>query len=228
MWSSVVGAGGNFKRPGMLMSKNWMNRVWSWDHAFNAMALAYGNMDAAWDQYMCVFDAQAENGQLPDAMDAHGTVWGFVKPPIHGWALRRMMKSGTVSDALVGIPFVVLSFGEATLGWGCHSVDAIARRDSEITSLHTSRIAATGGFAGIGMKHQRAYHLYPDTPLYIFVRHILDQGWIIFQPSLSDADRTAHSLVCRQLMAAEGAEECWFGEEPDIRHLTDVIHVTGH
>ena len=99
MWSSVVGAGGNFKRPGMLMSKNWMNRVWSWDHAFNAMALAYGNMDAAWDQYMCVFDAQAENGQLPDAMDAHGTVWGFVKPPIHGWALRRMMKSGTVSDA---------------------------------------------------------------------------------------------------------------------------------
>ena len=72
------------------------------------------------------------------------------------------------------------------------------------------------------------HHLYPETPLHILVRHILNQGRVVFQPSFPDADRTFHSLVSRQLMAAEGAEECWFGEEPDIRHPTDMIHPTGH
>lgn len=98
LWSSIVDAFGNFSRPAMLMSKNWMNRVWSWDHAFNAMGIAYGDMDSAWDQFMGVFDLQAANGQLPDAMDAYGRVWSFVKPPIHGWALGRMMKHSHISD----------------------------------------------------------------------------------------------------------------------------------
>ena len=99
LWNSTVEPRGNLKRPAVLMSKNWMTHVWSWDHCFNAMALAYGNMDLAWDQFMCIFDLQAPNGQLPDAMDAAGSVYSFVKPPIHGWALKRMMASGEVSAA---------------------------------------------------------------------------------------------------------------------------------
>jgi hypothetical protein len=122
----------------------------------------------------------------------------------------------------------VLSFGEATLGWGYHSGDAIARGDGEITSLRTSRIATIDWLSEIGMKHQRAYHLYPETPLHILVRHILDQGRIVFQPSFPDADRTFHPFVWRQLMAAESNEKCRFGEEPDIRHPVDMIHATGH
>lgn len=97
MWSSVVEPRGNLRRRAMLMSKNWMTRIWSWDHCFNAMALAGGDMNAAWDQFMCVFDLQAPNGQLPDAMDAYGSVYSFVKPPVHGWALRRMMATGEIS-----------------------------------------------------------------------------------------------------------------------------------
>ena len=93
LWSAVMAPCGRNKRPSMLMSKNWMNQVWSWDHCFNAMALAYGDADAAWDQLMGMFDHQAPTGQLPDSFNGAGESWTFVKPPIHGWALARMMKA---------------------------------------------------------------------------------------------------------------------------------------
>jgi hypothetical protein len=49
-WESVVAPSGNLKRPAMLMSKNWMTSVWSWDHAYNAMATSLSNPSLAWDQ----------------------------------------------------------------------------------------------------------------------------------------------------------------------------------
>lgn len=94
MWSAIVEPRGHAKRPLMLMSKNWMDRVWSWDHVFNAMALAAGDADAAWDQFICMFDWQSPGGQLPDSVSPHTESWTFVKPPVHGWALRRMMNAG--------------------------------------------------------------------------------------------------------------------------------------
>jgi len=90
-WSCVVEPRGHFRRPAMLMSKNWMTNVWSWDHCFNAMALAGGDPEAAWDQLMIVFDHQDETGALPDSVNDAYFVWGFSKPPIHGWALSKML-----------------------------------------------------------------------------------------------------------------------------------------
>jgi glycogen debranching enzyme len=92
LWSCVVAPGGFFRRPAMLMSKNWMTAVWSWDHCFNAMALAAGNPDLAWDQLMVLFDLQDEHGAIPDSVRRSQMIWNFCKPPIHGWALRWMMK----------------------------------------------------------------------------------------------------------------------------------------
>lgn len=93
-WSACVAPEGHFRRPAMLMSKNWMLHVWSWDHAFNAMALSHSNPELAWDQLMIPFDQQDENGALPDAYNDRSVVRSFVKPPIHGWALRYMMNAG--------------------------------------------------------------------------------------------------------------------------------------
>ncbi|MBP5285641.1 MAG: glycogen debranching protein [Kiritimatiellae bacterium] len=94
LWSSIVAPRNQLKREGMLMSKNWMNHIWSWDHCFNAMALAYGGeSECAWDQFIGMFDFQAPNGQLPDSMDAYTSTYAFVKPPVHGWAFARMMKT---------------------------------------------------------------------------------------------------------------------------------------
>ena len=91
-WSAVVGPKGHFTRPAMFMSKNWMNNVWSWDHCFNAMALAKENPELAWDQYMVLFDHQHADGALPDCVNDRNMIWSFCKPPIHGWALSWMMR----------------------------------------------------------------------------------------------------------------------------------------
>lgn len=89
-WSAVVRADGRLKRDGMYMSKNWMCNVWSWDHCFNAIALSYGNPQAAWDQFMVMFDLQDPTGLLPDSTNDAIVIWNYCKPPIHGWALKKM------------------------------------------------------------------------------------------------------------------------------------------
>lgn len=95
LYTSTVNptTGSWIRRPTVLMSKNWMSQCWSWDHAFNAIALSYTQPDLAWDQWMTVFDHQDESGALPDCIGAGAVVWNYLKPPIHGWALRKMARN---------------------------------------------------------------------------------------------------------------------------------------
>ncbi|TVR41667.1 MAG: hypothetical protein EA402_12765 [Planctomycetota bacterium] len=89
-WSAVVEPCGLFRRPAMLMSKVWMSQVWSWDHAFNAMALMPGDPQLAWDQMLLMADRQNEHGAFPDAHNDVHEHFNFCKPPIHGWALSHL------------------------------------------------------------------------------------------------------------------------------------------
>lgn len=91
-WSGVVKKEGILTRDAMLMAKNWMCNVWSWDHCFNAIALSYHNPALAWDQFMLMFDFQGETGRIPDCVSDTYAIWNFCKPPVHGWALAKMMK----------------------------------------------------------------------------------------------------------------------------------------
>jgi hypothetical protein len=91
-WASIVSPRGWIRREGMLMSKIYMNGIWSWDHCFNAIATAFSDPELAWDQIMVVFDNQHEMGMLPDGTYENDLQWGFRKPPIHGWALGKMME----------------------------------------------------------------------------------------------------------------------------------------
>lgn len=91
-WASVVAPGGYLARPAMYMSKNWMTKVWSWDHCFTALALAAGAPDLAWDQFVTPFDHQDATGALPDSVNDRELIWNFCKPPIHGWTLARLMR----------------------------------------------------------------------------------------------------------------------------------------
>lgn len=97
-WASVVVPNGHLKRDSMLMSKNWMINVYSWDHCFNAIALAKNDPTAAWDQLMVMFDHQDETGALPDSVNDRVVVWNFCKPPIHGWTLNWMMEKYGFDD----------------------------------------------------------------------------------------------------------------------------------
>lgn len=89
-WSSVVDKRGLMRRPSMLMSKNWMTNIWSWDHCFNAMALT-ANIGQACDQILTMFDHQDEYGALPDFFNDAQMTFNFCKPPIHGWTLAWLM-----------------------------------------------------------------------------------------------------------------------------------------
>jgi len=109
-WSAVVAREGNLTRPSMLMSKNWMNAVWSWDHCFNAMALIGSEPEIAWDQYMLMFDQQSPDGALPDSLTDRDIYWAYSKPPIHGWALLWLMNhTNSISDERLAeaYPYIV-------------------------------------------------------------------------------------------------------------------------
>ena len=94
------------------MSKHWMDKLWSWDHCFNAMALSPGRTDAAVDQFLAPFDHQDECGALPDSVTHSEVLYNYVKPPIHGWALQRLRATasreltveelGQIHDGLAG------------------------------------------------------------------------------------------------------------------------------
>ncbi|VUC37248.1 unnamed protein product [Clonostachys rosea] len=90
-WTSMVRAEAKYTREAVLMSKLWMNKVWSWDHCFNALALASIDRQLALDQLAVIFDHQAPDGRLPDSVDWQNVEWGFTKPPIQGWALSRLL-----------------------------------------------------------------------------------------------------------------------------------------
>ncbi|MEU6228250.1 trehalase family glycosidase [Streptomyces sp. NPDC047042] len=92
LWSATVRPAGLLTRPGVLMSKHWMDKVWSWDHCFNALALAPGHPHLAWDQYHLPFDHQDQAGALPDSVTHSEVLHNFVKPPIHGWTLNHLRR----------------------------------------------------------------------------------------------------------------------------------------
>lgn len=106
LWSATVSPAGFLRRPSVLMSKHWMDKVWSWDHCFNALALAGGRPELALDQYLTPFDHQEPRGALPDSVTHSERLFNFVKPPIHGWALqslRRRLTDDLEVEALTDI-----------------------------------------------------------------------------------------------------------------------------
>ncbi|MFK0159485.1 amylo-alpha-1,6-glucosidase [Streptomyces sp. NPDC090493] len=92
VWSATVRPAGLVTRPAVLMSKHWMDKVWSWDHCFNALALGRGCPELALDQFALPFDHQDDSGALPDSVTHSEVLYNFVKPPIHGWAFGRLRR----------------------------------------------------------------------------------------------------------------------------------------
>lgn len=90
LWSATVAPQGFLARESILMSKHWMDKVWSWDHCFNALALVPGQLEFALDQFLTPFDHQDAGGALPDSVTHSEILYNFVKPPIHGWALAKL------------------------------------------------------------------------------------------------------------------------------------------
>jgi glycogen debranching enzyme len=97
LWSATVAPRGFLGRESILMSKHWMDKVWSWDHCFNAIAVAPGEGALAVDQLLAPFDHQDAAGAMPDSVTHSEVLYNFVKPPIHGWALGKVRERTEVN-----------------------------------------------------------------------------------------------------------------------------------
>lgn len=91
LWHARVRPHRNYTRTPVLMSKVGMNQVWAWDNCFNALALAHADAELAWDQLFLFFDRQSPDGQLPDYVNDYEASYTFVKPPVYGWAITKLI-----------------------------------------------------------------------------------------------------------------------------------------
>jgi putative isomerase len=92
LWDTQVSKDRFITRQAIYMSKFWMNGIWSWDNLFNAIAVANADLELAWNQLLIFFDHQDPNGMIPDMISDLGTIYGFTKPPLYGWAIQKIVK----------------------------------------------------------------------------------------------------------------------------------------
>lgn len=96
-WSCIVNEQGLLKRKALYMSNANFTGVWSWDNAFNGLALAGVDDKLAWDQIQLLFDHQDEKGQIPGSISDSTIRWNFSKPPVQGLFVLKMMEKMTLS-----------------------------------------------------------------------------------------------------------------------------------
>lgn len=116
-WSCIVNPCGLIRRPTLLMSKNWMSNVWSWDQCFNAMALAAGEPVLALDQMLTLVDHQDAFGCYPDSVNDLVIQYNFAKPPVHGWAFREMLRRMPARPPRDVMETLYTSFGRQADWW---------------------------------------------------------------------------------------------------------------
>ena len=117
LWSCQVPAQGALTRPAIYMSKFWMNAIWSWDNCFNAIAVAHTDPQLAWDQILLFFDLQDPNGILPDMITDLESIYGFTKPPIYGWAIRKLVDKLGLKKSLPYLNAIYKPLGRLTNWW---------------------------------------------------------------------------------------------------------------
>ncbi len=102
-WSSVVRPFGILSSYAMYMSKNWMNNIWSWDNCFNAMMLKDDFNDLALNQLELFIEHQDKFGQYPDFINDKYVSFNCVKPPIHAFALKKMITPSSNKERILNI-----------------------------------------------------------------------------------------------------------------------------
>lgn len=93
LWANTVPPSGTLTRPAVFMSKNHMINIWSWDNAFSALGVAAMDPALAFDQFAAIFDHQHASGLLPDFVNDREASFAFTKPPVHGWAILRLIEA---------------------------------------------------------------------------------------------------------------------------------------
>ncbi len=92
LWSCVVKPSGIISEYAVYMSKNVMNNIWSWDNAFNAIALCKDFPELSFAQIKLFINFQNEQGAYPDFINDKFISYNCLKPPVHSWAFSLMRR----------------------------------------------------------------------------------------------------------------------------------------
>lgn len=117
LWNCLAPQGGALTRPAIYMSKFWMNNIWAWDNCFNALAIARADPGLAWAQLLLFFDHQDPQGMVPDCINDLEAVYGFTKPPIHGWAIRKLIQTLGLKTCLPYLEQIYKPLSRLTEWW---------------------------------------------------------------------------------------------------------------
>ncbi|MEM6552670.1 MAG: trehalase family glycosidase [Planctomycetota bacterium] len=130
LWNQRVPAGGGIGREAIIMSRFWMNRVWAWDACFSALGVADADPQLAWDQLLLHLDHQTPDGQVPDSVDDGGACFGWVKPPVQGWAAMRLLRRLGLEASIGVLPELydrLLAWTHWWYAWRCDRPDGLCR-----------------------------------------------------------------------------------------------------
>jgi glycogen debranching enzyme len=117
LWNCQVPKEGALTRSAIYMSKFWMNGIWAWDNLFNALAVANADPYLAWDQILLFLDYQDPIGMVPDMITDLEPIFGFTKPPIHGWAIRKLIKKLGIKKSLPFLDAIYPPLSQLTNWW---------------------------------------------------------------------------------------------------------------
>jgi glycogen debranching enzyme len=117
LWNCQVSQEGSLTRPAIYMSKFWMNGIWAWDNLFNALAVVNADPNLAWDQLMLFLDYQEPNGMVPDMITDLEPIYGFTKPPIYGWAIRKLVNKLGIKKSLPFLKAIYTPLSQLTNWW---------------------------------------------------------------------------------------------------------------
>ncbi len=92
LFSATVQPEGILKKYAVYMSNNYMTNIWSWDHAFTALAMCLGLPKMAYEQFIFFKDLQHESGIFPDFANNKYCSFSCCKPPIHGYIYQILMR----------------------------------------------------------------------------------------------------------------------------------------
>ncbi|MBV6647999.1 MAG: hypothetical protein KI790_21235, partial [Cyclobacteriaceae bacterium] len=93
LWHAQHDPTGNYNYRLMFSSKNtWLTKIWAWDNCFHGLAVASADLEMAWNQMFTFFDHQYDNGCLPEPMSSIQKWSGWVKPPVYGWTILKLIE----------------------------------------------------------------------------------------------------------------------------------------
>ncbi|GAB4514589.1 MAG: hypothetical protein OHK0046_16900 [Anaerolineae bacterium] len=117
LWNNVVSARNTLPRPAVYVSKAWMNATWSWDNCFHALGVVRAAPELAWDQLLLFALNQHAYGLVPDQVHDMGMLHTFAKPPIFGWAARRLTEVVGLEAARPYLEALYAPIARQTMWW---------------------------------------------------------------------------------------------------------------